>query len=361
MEYKTGNWSAFVNISLSSTGYQRIDYFKPLDLVLEDTTFVQVLSYGDTLSHNGIEYTVNSKQARNTQSEWKWIPGYTLKTGLNYNIDEYNNVFMNLGYLEKAPKFNNIFDYDNQLYASIRNEKVAAVELGYSFHSPKFSSNLNFYNTQWKNKPQSGSTVVDGEPIKYNINGIDALHRGVELDLSFKITQDLSLEFLSSIGDWKWTSADTIRSYDDNNNLLGVDYFDATGVHVGDAAQLQIGSSIRYSPIKNGYIKIKAMRFDNHYADFNPFDLKDDNAGRDSWKMPAYNLFDLHAGYRFRYDKMYLDFKINMLNIFNTSYISDALNNDTYISGNQFNFDAASASVFFGMGRRITSSLKLSF
>ena len=41
--------------------------------------------------------------------------------------------------------------------------------------------------------------------------------------------------------------------------------------------------------------------------------------------------------------------------------ISDALNNDTYISGNQFNFDAASASVFMGMGRRLTSSLKISF
>jgi len=361
MEYKAGNWSAFVNVSLSSTGYKRIDYFKSLDLVLLDTTLVQVLSYGDTLNYDGINYTVNSSQARNTESNWKWIPGYTLKTGLNYNIDEYNNVFMNLGYLEKAPKFNNIFDYDNLLYANIRNEKVAAVELGHSFHSPKFSSNLNVYNTQWKNKPQSGSTVVDGEPIKYNINGIDALHRGVELDLSFKISQKLSLEFLTSIGDWKWTSADTIRSYDDNNNLLGVDYFDATGVHVGDAAQLQIGSSIRYSPIKNSYIKIKAMRFDNHYADFNPFDLKGENSGRDSWKIPAYNLFDLHAGYRFRYDKMYLDFKVNVLNILNATYISDALNNDTYISGNQFNFDAASASVFFGMGRRITSSLKLSF
>ena len=156
-------------------------------------------------------------------------------------------------------------------------------------------------------------------------------------------------------------SGDTIRSYDENNNLLGVDYFDATGVHVGDAAQLQFGSSIRYSPIKNAYVKLKAMRFDNHYADFNPFDLKEENAGRDSWKIPAYTLFDIHAGYRFRYEKVYLDFKINVLNALNTTYISDALNNDTYISGNQFNFDAASASVFFGMGRRVTSSLKLSF
>jgi outer membrane receptor protein involved in Fe transport len=130
---------------------------------------------------------------------------------------------------------------------------------------------------------------------------------------------------------------------------------------VGDAAQLQIGSSLRYQVHKNVYIKLKAMRFGNHYADFNPFDLQEENVGRDSWKTPAYNLFDLHAGYRFRYAGMHFDFKINVLNMLNTTYISDALNNDTYISGNQFNFDASSASVFFGMGRRLTSSLKISF
>ena len=361
MEYKTGNWSAFVNVSFSSTGYKRIDYFRPLDLVLNDTIMVQALSYGDTLLHGGNEYTINSPEARNTESEWKWIPGYTLKTGINYNLNEFNNVFMNVGYLEKAPKFNNIFDYDNRLFANIRNEEVAALEFGHSYHSSRISSNLNLYHTQWKNKPQSGSTVVDGEPLKYNINGIDALHRGIEFDVSVTLSEKISLEMLSSVGDWRWTSGDTIRSYDDNNELIGLDYFDATGVHVGDAAQLQIGSSLRYQVHKNAYIKLKAMRFGNHYADFNPFDLQEGNVGRDSWKTPAYNLIDLHAGYRFRYAGMRLDFKINVLNLLNTTYISDALNNDTYISGNQFNFDASSASVFFGMGRRLTSSLKISF
>lgn len=361
MEYNTGNWSAFVNVSFSSTGYKRIDYFRPMDLVLDDTLMVQALSYGDTILNNGNEYTVDSPEARHTESKWKWIPGYTLKTGLNYNLDEFNNVFMNVGYLEKAPKFRNIFDFDNRLFANIRNEEVAAIEFGHSYSSNKISSNLNLYHTQWRNKPQSGSAVVGGEPIMYNINGIDALHKGVEFDVSIKVTEKISLEFLSSVGDWRWTSGDTIRSYDDNNQLIGLDYFDASGVHVGDAAQLQLGSSLRYQFDKNAYIKLKAMRFDNHYADFNPFDLQGEDVGRDSWKTPAYSLLDLHGGYRFQYAGMLLDFKINVLNVLNTIYISDALNNDSYISGNQFNFDAASASVFFGMGRRLTSSLKISF
>ena len=102
------------------------------------------------------------------------------------------------------------------------------------------------------------------------------------------------------------------------------------------------------------------MRFDNHYADFNPFNLKDGNEGRDSWKIPAYQLFDFHAGYRFDYQKVFVDLKFNILNVLNTTYISDARNNDPYTQ-NINNFDAASASVFFGMGRRFTTSFKLSF
>ena len=361
MEYKAGNWTAFANISLSNTGYKRIDYFKPLDLVLDDTTYVQALSYGDTITRDGVNYTVDSKEARATESNWEWFPGYTVKTGFNYNIDEYNNAFMNIGYLEKAPKFRNIFDFDNQLFENIKNEEVYAIELGHSYNSNRFSTNLNIYRTQWNNKPQSGSYEGDGgEIINYNINGINALHQGIELDASFKITKDLSLQVLSSIGDWRWNSGDSIRSYDDDNNLISVDYFDATGVHVGDAAQLQIGSSLRYSPVKNGYLTLKFMRFDNHYADFNPFNLKDGNEGRDSWKIPAYQLFDFHAGYRFDYQKVFIDLKFNILNVLNTTYISDARNNDPYTQ-NINNFDAASASVFFGMGRRFTTSFKLSF
>ena len=61
------------------------------------------------------------------------------KTGLNYNLDEFNNVFMNVGYLEKAPKFNNVFDYDNRLFADIRNEEVAAIELGHSLMGEKLA------------------------------------------------------------------------------------------------------------------------------------------------------------------------------------------------------------------------------
>ena len=63
------------------------------------------------------------------------------------------------------------------------------------------------------------------------------------------------------------------------------------------------------------------------------------------------------VGYEIKIKKVKLDFRVGVLNVLNTVYISDAQNN--YFSSQ--NFDAASAGVFMGMGRRINTSFRISF
>ena len=178
MEYSNGVISTFLNVSAANSAYKRIDYFKKKDLVLSDTTYYEALGTSvsteleyddagnligatktmvlDTIYHNGKAYTMNSSQAKLAETNWKWIPGFTIKTGLNLNLDDFNNVFFNAGYISKAPRFNNIYDYDNNLYRDIKNENVKAVEGGYSFRSRVFSANINSYYTLWENKPSNG-------------------------------------------------------------------------------------------------------------------------------------------------------------------------------------------------------------
>ncbi len=382
VEYSNGMLSAFFNISASNSAYKRIDYFKKKDLVLPDTTLREVLGtyinyvdgsptyISDTITINGLAYTINSEQAKPASTDWKWIRGYTVKTGLNYNLDEYNNLFFNSGYISKAPRFQNIFDYDNSLFRDIKNEIVKAVEGGYSYRSSIFSANLNTYYTVWENKPSKGITYRDQDDniIKGNINGMNALHKGIELDLAYKLNQKISLEGLISLGDWIWTSSDTVRLYDENNNPIldqnnnPVDTaFDAKGVHVGDAAQTQYGVSLRYEPTRSSYFKIRGIHFADYYSDFDPLSLYGENGGRESWVIPSYQLFDFHAGYKFKiFSDNKLDVKLSILNLFNEIYISDAQNNDTYNTTSR-DFDAKSAGVFFGLGRRVNLSAKFTF
>jgi outer membrane cobalamin receptor len=392
LEYSDDKLSAFLNISGSNSAYKRIDYFKKKDLVLDDTTYVEALGTSvfteivydengnivgavktmqeDTIVHNGVAYTMNSPEARQQETSWKWIRGKTIKLGANYNIDFNNNVFFNIGYISKAPRFNNIYDYSNNLYRDIENEIVKAVEGGYSFRSRSFSANVNGYFTQWENKPSNGGVTImlDDEPIRANINGMDALHKGIEMDFAYKLNDKVTLEGLMSLGDWTWQSKDSVRFYDDNNNAIIDDFgnevvesFDAVGVHVGDAAQTQFGMSLRYEPLDHIYLKVRGTYFDDYYSDFDPLSLDGENAGRESWKIPAYSLVDFHAGYTLKLNKKSkINFRLSVLNALNEVYISDAQNNDSY-NAEYAEFDAKSAGVFFGMGRRINLSAKLTF
>jgi len=392
LEYSDGKISSFINLSAANSAYKRIDYFKKKDLVLEDTTFVEALGTSvnttyifdengaivgaektmieDTIFYNGKTYTMNSEEAKLAETDWKWIPSFTIKTGMNYNFDDYNNAFINLGYISKSPRFNNVYDYSNQLFRDIKNENVLAAELGYSYRSRLFSANLNSYYTFWQNKPSNGGVriMIDDVTYRANINGMDALHKGIEFDFIYKILPNLSVEGLLSLGDWRWKSEDTVRFLDDDNNPVLDEFnneviatFDAVDVHVGDAAQTQYGISLRYEPTFNSYFKIRGTYFDNYYSDFDPLSLNGVNARRESWKIPSYALFDLHCGYKIKLSKKNkLNLRLSILNLFDEMYISDAQNNDPY-NANYQDFDAKSAGVYFGLGRRLNLSATFNF
>ncbi len=375
LEYKKEKLTAFINLTASTSGYKRIDYFKKKVLELPDTTLR--IGYSNVIEYNGQTYDRNSNGLEFLESDWEWIMGGTAKAGANYNINDNMNAFMNLGYLSKAPRFNNVYDYSNNLYRDIKNELVQAVELGYSYYNRKITLNLNAYYTVWENKPvDNAPSIFDpdlDEFLKVNINGIDALHKGVEAEFAYRITDNLIYEGLLSVGDWEWTSADTAFLFDSNQNPVDTVAFDASGLYVGDAAQIQTRHSLRWEIIDNLYVKSSFTYFGKNYSDFDPLNYNldpdanvpwgfDDTGNpRQAWKMPDYYLVDLHAGYGFDYGKFRFNIRGSVLNLLDEKYISDADNNDTY-GGQSFNdFDAKSAAVFFGLGRRYNISLEVNF
>jgi hypothetical protein len=352
-EFSRNKISSFINLTTAISSYKQIDHF----------------------------YGIKSS-SKTGETEWNNFPGITAKGGVNYNFTERINGFMNLGYLSKAPRFNNVYDFDNSLFREIKNELVKAIELGGSYSSSAFSANLNSYFTVWENKPvDSGSKVsVETSPGEFeeqsiNINGMNALHKGIEFDFIYKITQAVEIQGLMSLGDWRWNSSDTIRIYDDRKNLVKTQYFDATGVHVGNSAQTQFSGQIRWEPIKGLYFKPSVTYFGRYFAEFDPltlngspesYDWYDETTGehgdpRDSWEVPSYVMFDFSAGYRLKIKQDALQFRFNLMNALNTTYIATAQNNDPY-NGQVFNeFNARSAAAFFGMGRRFVLSVQYQF
>ena len=255
--------------------------------------------------------------------------------------------------------FTNVIDNNyNKFFAEIKNEVISALELGYNISHKKFGINVNAYATNWKNKPfPNGLAVPDpADPqstIRVNVQGMDAIHLGIEVDGLYQITKKLAVEAAISYGDWRWNSSQTVELPAYNTKVS----FDAKGVHVGDAPQSSYSGSIRFEPVKNLYVKVQYMYFDRFYSDFNPFILKGANAGRDSWKVPGYGLMNVFAGYKIRVKKSDLVFNGSITNILNKHYISDAVLSSTYGNG----FDVGSAGVMYGAGLRFNLGLALQF
>lgn len=356
VEYSKGRWSSFLNLSTVVNGYKGIDYHKKREIHLSDTTLY--IGGEDVVKYNGEYYHPNHPDLQYNQTDWKWLAGFTAKAGANFNITEKMNVFVNAGYLSRTPQFSNVIDNtDNEFFEEILNENIMAFEAGYGYRSKRFSANVNGYVTYWQNKPfPFGVKVPDPmDPTEYvvaNVNGMDALHMGIEFDGVFKITKNLAVEGMVSIGDWTWQSAEEI-------DVVGqVFEFDAKGVHVGDAAQSTFSGAVRYEPIRRLYFKAGYTYFDRYYSDFDPFSLSvsSGNGGKESWQVPSYGILSFHTGYRFKFEKSSLVLRGNVFNALNTMYISDARNNQ-----DGSDFDANSADVFFGQGIRVNLSLGFEF
>ena len=331
-EYSGESYTAFLNATMSNSRYNRIDHFAMRD------------SMGNEM-----------------ESGWKNFNGGTVKAGFNYRFNKRASVFMNTGFLSRAPMLANTY-YSTSLetFDNLRNEEISSAEVGANYNTKEFKVTLNAYYTIWNNRPVTGTRTNGTENFYYNVPGMRALHQGVELDAEWVADKQLSFEGVLSVGDWRWKSAATAYVTDENGITVGDPIqFDARNIKVGDAAQFQTSFALRYSPFKGFYFKPRFTRFDNNFAEFNPDGLTGENAGKQSWKMPAYNMLDLSMGYGRDISKDYnLMLRINILNVLDEVFVTDALNNE-FKPQNNPGFNATSAGVYYGMGLRWTVGLTL--
>jgi len=333
-EYSYDDLSAFVSLSGSNQSYQRVDHFKFL-----------------TTDPNRKSEKVNNL-------------GYQAKGGLNYNLDMNHNVFVNVGYLEKAPIFEAVFGgYQNKKNPSAVAEKILSYELGYGYRTRKVSANLNLYRTQWNDR-STNSTIYDQATEQFytvNMSGVDALHQGVEFDFKYTPIHGVTINGMLSVGDWKWASnVEEATVFDVNgqalqNGKIGPVY--TKGIRVGDQPQTTaaLGASINLTPdLKIGADYNYFARF---YSSFQPTALTRENFK--PWQVPSYSLVDVNAVFRFKFSGVQSSIFANVNNLLDTDYISDA--NAQFDSARNYTSDVNNAQVYYGIGRTWTVGLKVNF
>ena len=307
-------------------------------------------------------------QPNNPISEVANIPGGYVKGGANYNINESSNVFFNTGLISRQPNFDAVFpNFANNINEDLENEQIKSLELGYGYVSDVLTANVNVYSTNWGNRfiTRGIPAIVDSVEIEgtAQFSGIDVVHKGIELEATYRPTNKLKLRGMLSVGDWKYTSDFNAEIFDDTNTKIGDAVLYTEGAKVGDAAQFVANLNGDYRITNNISADVNYRYVDGLYADYSinsSVFLQEDNLG--AMKLPSYGLVDLGTTARFDLFGHNASFRVNVNNLFDTVYIAESNTNihatdasETWNGVDTRNF------VWFGFGRTWNASLKYTF
>ena len=344
-EYNKDKLSTFVASSINNNSYWRKDFF-----------------YYD---------------AANSKSDTKSFLGFTMKGGANYNLDDKNNVYANIGYISRAPFFSGgVFlqaQTSNVVNTDAKNEKIFSFELGYGYRSQFFAANVNVYHTKWSDKSMAkGLDLADNERGTLNLTGVNALHKGIEADFEIHPVKDLKITGMVSFGDWVWDSNASGYGYDSQGQPLNAQYGIASGVgaedhalthvnlkdvKVGNSAQTTFALGANYRVLKDIRFGIDYTYFARNYSNYK-LSGSDISFGKENnydtpWRMPSAGQLDANMSFDFKVSGLKATLFGNVTNLLDNVYISDAEDGAGHI--------AETAQVYYAFGRTYSVRLKLNF
>lgn len=379
-----GGNSAYINQKLNVGDVLRRDYD---GFVMYEGVFAQLEYNQDKLSAfisggaSNIGYWRYDRMYYSkdkAKSSTKNYLGGNIKGGANYNLTENHNVFVNAGYINRAPMFDTSFinsQTSHDRNPDAKNEKIMSFELGYGYRSRFFTANLNGYYTRWMDKALYDSgTTADGLRWAMNMTGANADHWGVEFDFVAKPLNWLDITGMFSWGDWRWGGIASGYLFDSQGQMLqntrgdvvtdmanAEQYqykIDMDNVSVGGSAQTTAALGLGVRPVKGLRLGVDWNFFSRNFADY---DINANVATQNEpyvigspWKIPSYSTFDLSAGYTFDFGKIRATLSGNVNNVLDQEYIADARDGSTH------DWESATR-VLYGFGRTYSVRLKFNF
>ncbi len=335
LEYSEGPLSAFLSGAYNYTQMRRYDFF--------------------------------NKAPGDQVTDWINFSGGNAKVGANYNVDENNNVFVNAGYISRAPFFDALFPtYNNdEPNVDAANENVTAVELGYGYRSAAVTANINAYYTNWTNKTETLSSRGDDGTLYFaNLLGVDATHMGLEADIRANVSKHITLTGYASFQNNQWNNNPTGFVVDENQMVVDtanpVTTYYIDGLKVGDAAQTSYGFGAEVKLGAGLSLDLQVLHYERFYAKLEPTD-RDDSAleGVQPLLLPSYTLADAGLVWRFKFAGLNAKANVNVNNLFDAVYISDA--QDRYREGVSRDQLVNDTRGWIGFGRTWNAGVKLYF
>ena len=227
--------------------------------------------------------------------------GYNAKAGLNYNIDEHNNVFFNTGYYSRAPFHNFVYiNYGNTVNPNLNNESILGFEAGYGLNMKGVKVNINGFLTTWNDRwVKQRVTTKSGDQLTAYFQIESQVHKGVELEIKSNLSKSLEMGALVAIGSFTYVGNFDAAIYDDQTREKTDDVaVFADGIHVGEQPQSQYGLFLNYS-VGDFELGTEYVFYDRLYANIEVAGFNTAESSKDSYKLPAYGTLNANMSYKF--------------------------------------------------------------
>ncbi len=308
--------------------------------------------------------------------------GGNLKLGANYNIGRRNNVYANVGYVSRPPKFKGgVFmsaTTSHTINERVANEKAASAELGYGYHGDALDVAVNGYMIEWLDKAMAKRGKLGGQ-YYLNMTGVNSRHVGVEVELKARPFRWMELTGMLSVGDWRWDS-DNVKGYaynlsgqaitsDGSATTPGAEdhawaLINMKGIHVGGSAQTTAAVDAYFKPFRGFGIGGGYTFFGRNYAYYS---LSGSNLSigkevfvSEPWKAPAGGSLDMRAVYSFKVGKLDASLYGQINNILDSHYIEKAWN-PSNVSASSKEVNPDDVYMFYSLGRMWSLKFEIRF
>ena len=302
-----------------------------------------------------------------------WLGGYQVKGGASYQMGQQLSAFANLGYISKVPVLDGVLDEARGVaIGDPRNETFMGLEAGIALNSTarRFAGKVNIYHTIWNDRTITQSVnQASGDDGLIHIGGLDARHRGIEGEITWRPIALVRVDVAASLGSWTYTddvSARYTPDRSDPSSQASLDLY-LNGIRVGDAPQAQLMYGATVYPVRGLYAMLLLRTYGRYYAHFDPTSRTEPSqAGHQVWRVPGYTIADLHIGFDVpeRWSRLDAEVLASLLNVADRVYIQDASNNSRFNAyrGNGTGANRADdAEVFLGLPRSFNLGMRVTF
>lgn len=297
------------------------------------------------------------------KSAWAHGWGGSIKAGILYHLMQTTpstpsvDVFANAGYSSRLPYASVYLSSSNlSITKDVTNEKNILGEIGLRTSWNDGGLEASVYIASWKDKTLTVSLAKRANEAteKYQITGLNALHKGIEISAYQQAASWLKLKAYAMIASWKWKSNGDAIIYDSYSGETLKEYsIHSNGLHVGDAPQTQFGAQADARLYKGIYIHLDWQHNARMYADFEPSTRTKADA-QDAYRLPAYDLINATFGWEGSVsDNVRINIFATCNNLLDASYIERGTDGSTH--------DLDSFRGYWGAPRTMTLGTRVTF